>query len=332
MHACIRLHFMHVDCYALPLSRCSASSAHAIECSAHAVCAHEDRSFSNAVTSQTVFETKWTVKCRVADRMRMQTDDVSGQVRPVTAIVTTEELLRRYRRRHNVALRDKLVERHRGLVESMAHRLALRLPPSVDAQDLVHAGIWGLIQAIDKYEPERCDQFLGFMRIRVRGAMLDELRTMDWLPRLCRRRLREREDALSRLRTVLSREPDEHELAAELGVSIERLQRDYQTRLERKAQVPASPFDEDGSEDDAMDRLPDEGVESPIESIHRQEILIKIRQSLDPIEWKVLQLHYLEGMSGKEVAKRLRLSAARICQIHGRVLDRLKNRLAALAV
>lgn len=263
---------------------------------------------------------------------RIPDDDIEG-ARSAASVVATEELLRRYRRRRLVALRDLLVERHRGVVESMARQLALRLPPSVDPQDLVHAGIWGLIQAIEKYEPERCDQFLAFLRIRVRGAMLDELRTLDWLPRLYRRRLRDRDEALTRLRSDLAREPAEHELAAELGVSIERLQRDYQSRLERQAPAAAAAAgEEDGGDQDAMDHVADEGLESPIESINRQEMLVKIRQSLEPIEWKVLQLHYLEGMSGKDVAKRLRLSAARICQIHGRVLDRLKNRLSALAV
>ncbi len=240
----------------------------------------------------------------------------------------TEELLRRYRRRRTVALRDQLVERHRATVESMARRLAGRLPPCVDAQDLVHAGIWGLMQAIDKFEPARSELFATFARIRVRGAMLDELRNMDFLPRLYRRRLRNREQALMRLRAELLREPSDAELANELGVSTETLQRSYVRRGEM--QVGGVADNEAGW--DTMDLLADDGVESPIEAISRHELVAKIQESLQPIEWKVLQLHYLEGMSGKEVARRLRLSASRICQIHGRVLDRLKQRLRAAAV
>ena len=249
---------------------------------------------------------------------------VAGTTFVVDAEESTEELLRRYRRRGSTSLRDRVVERHRGIVESMARGLASRLPPSVDAQDLVHAGMWGLIQAIASYEPDRCDQFTAFMRIRVRGAMLDELRHLDFLPRLFRRRLRQRKEAVARLRTALEREPSDAELAAELGISESALWRRYETVALR--QVSPGDGDEDG-----MEQLADEALESPIEAITRQELLDLIRQSLEPVEWKVLQLHYLEGMTGKQVARRMRLSAARICQIHGRVLDRLKTELAALA-
>src|SRR5262245_14161769 len=246
--------------------------------------------------------------------------------------VGVEELLRRYCRRRTVALRDRLVEHHRTAVEAMARRLCGRLPPCVDAQDLVHAGIWGLMQAIDKFQPARSEVFATFARIRVRGAMLDELRNMDFLPRLYRRRLRDREQALLRLRAELLREPSEVELAAELGVTLETLQRSYVRRGEMQFGGPVLDDDDEGSGWDAMDLLADEESESPIEAISRQELVAKIQESLQPVEWKVLQLHYLEGMSGKEVARRLRLSASRICQIHGRVLDRLKVRLRAAAV
>jgi RNA polymerase sigma factor for flagellar operon FliA len=274
---------------------------------------------------------------RIEGGLRMPTDDDPAprpgapRARPAAAArAATEDLLRRYRRRRSVLLRDLLVERHRTIVEAMARRLALRLPPSVDAQDLVHAGIWGLMQAIDKFEPRRCDQFTAFMRIRVRGAMLDELRALDWLPRLWRRRLRDREQALARLRAGLLREPDEHELAQELGVSVARLHRAYRAGA---GVCGLRAVHGDGEDDgDAMDDLADDALESPIESINRQELLALVRQSLEPVEWRVLQLHYFEGMSGREVARRLRLSASRICQIHGRVLDRLKNRFAAMAV
>jgi RNA polymerase sigma factor for flagellar operon FliA len=261
----------------------------------------------------------------------MSTDEDSERgPRPIRAD-TAEELLRRYRRRRSVLLRDQLVERHRSMVEAMARRMASRLPPCVDAQDLVHAGIWGLMQAIDKFQPTRSEVFATFARIRVRGAMLDELRNMDFLPRLYRRRLRDREQALLRLRAELLREPSDAELADELGVTLVTLQRSYVRRGEMH-RFAATGTDEDGSAWDTMDLLADDGLESPIEAVSRQELVAKIRQSLQPIEWKVLELHYLEGKSGKEVARQLRLSASRICQIHGRVLDRLKQRLRAAAV
>ncbi len=246
-----------------------------------------------------------------------------------------DPLLTRYRRTKSRKVRDQLIERYRDVVESMAHAMGVRLPPCVDVHDLVHAGVWGLMQAIENYRPERCTSFLAFMRIRVRGAMLDELRNMDYLPRLYRKRMRHRDAALTRLRQSLEREPSEAELATELGISVPRLRREIANSPPLFRSTGRRPSrDRDGGEEgdlDTMETLADDGVESPIEAINRQELMAKIRASLQPIEWAVLELHYLEGMSGREVAQKLSLSASRICQIHGRVLSRLKSRLASAA-
>jgi RNA polymerase sigma factor for flagellar operon FliA len=240
---------------------------------------------------------------------------------PRTRDDSTEALLRRYRRGASPALLDRVVERHRAVVEQMAATLAARLPRSVDVQDLVHAGMWGLLQAIAAYEPARCDQFQAFMRIRVRGAMLDELRHLDFLPRLFRRRVRERDAMSAALRMQLEREPTESELAAALGITEHALLRRHAPTFWRDGALDAGPGE------GRLQQLPDEDLESPLDVITQKEQIEQIRASLEPIEWKVLQLHYLEGLNGKQVARRLRLSASRICQIHGRVLDRLKARL-----
>lgn len=236
-----------------------------------------------------------------------------------------EGLLERFRRTRDVRARDQLVERYRGVVENMARSLSLRLPRSVDVGDLEHAGMWGLLQALDAYEPDRNTHFLAFMRLRVRGAMLDELRNMDHLPRLFRRRLRDLDRARSTLRQDLGREPSQGELAERLGITEPELQQNYADL--RVGRLDAAG-ERGGRFDDEVGVLADEGCESPLDALDRQDMVELIRGSLQPIEWKVLQLHYIEGMSGKEVARRLRLSASRICQIHGRVLERLKHRLA----
>ncbi|MCA8950445.1 MAG: hypothetical protein KDE27_13145 [Planctomycetes bacterium] len=187
--------------------------------------------------------------------------------------ISTEDLLQRYRRGGSNALRDCVVERHRGIVEAMARTMAARLPPTVDARDLEHAGMWGLMQAIATYEPERCDRFAAFMRIRVRGAMLDELRHMDFLPRLIRRRLRQHNEAAARLRMQLEREPTNEELAADLGITTAVLLRwQEHTRPTRKRE---------GSDDgNFVDQLVDEGTESPLEPIVRAELLEAVRAAL----------------------------------------------------
>ena len=253
--------------------------------------------------------------------------DADTSREPGRAGVTTEHLLERYRLRRSRKVLDQVVELHRSAVEKMARNLATRLPRSVDVQDLIHAGMWGLMQAVSSYEPERCDSFSAFMRIRVKGAMLDELRHMDFLPRLFRRRVRERDAAQAKLRLELEREPTASELADELGVTEEALLRCPESKVMR-----SMDWRDDDGEEGRYEQLEDDAVESPIEALNRQELLDMVRDRLEPMEWKVLKLHYLEGLTGRQVAERLRLSASRICQIHVQVLDRLKQELTARAV
>ena len=240
---------------------------------------------------------------------------------------TTEDLLARYRRRPDSIVRNQLIERHRPEVEAMARSLAMRLPRSVELDDLTHAGLWGLVQAIDKFRADVGAPFRPFMRPRVRGAMLDELRSMDFLPRLYRQRARELDAAAARLQDRLGRAPSDAELANELGITESRLRLTY-TRVR---ELPAREIsDRAGDQVDPFEALADEDLESPLEALNRHDLLTKIEASLQPIEWTVLRMQYLEGLSGKEVADRLQLSAGRICQIHLRVLSRLKVRLASL--
>jgi RNA polymerase sigma factor for flagellar operon FliA len=228
-----------------------------------------------------------------------------------------------------VKLRNQLVERYRVTVEAMARTLRARLPRSVDVQDLTHAGMWGLIQAIENYRSELGPNFIPFMRIRVRGAMIDELRNMDYLPRLYRTRIRMRDAAVLRLRSTLDREPSDAELADDLGLSESRLRQLFALRppLAQSFATSTDPDREDLLDADFLGSLADQDQEAPIETINRRELMELIESTLQPIEWDVLRMHYLEGMSGKEVARELHLSASRICQIHGRVLSRLKARL-----
>lgn len=228
-----------------------------------------------------------------------------------------EGLLVRYSKRPSTRLRNQLIERYRGMVEAMAHTLAQRLPNSVDPQDLVNAGVWGLIQALSAYRPERGATFVGFMRARVRGAMLDELRALDVLPRSMRARQRRRDHLVERLRIELGREPEAAEVAQALGVTEQRYHQRY---------AFASPAQSD-VDPDAIE-LPEADQDALGNRLEQMELLQQIEASLEPVEWRVLRLHYFDGLTGKEVARRLRLSPARVCQIHGRVLSRLKAKLA----
>ena len=262
---------------------------------------------------------------RAGNGRRIESSEESRAERP-----SSERLLASYRKKPTARLRDLIVDRHRPDVEAMARALAARLPRSVDVDDLVHAGIWGLMQSIDKFRADRGVPFRPFMRPRVRGAMLDELRSLDYLPRLWRRRARALDKAVGELRGILGREPRDCELAARLGTTEVWLRR-ARTRVhdgsgESGDRRPRS----DGA--DPFDDFADQHLESPLDALDRRELIAAIESSLQPVEWKVLRMHYLEGLTGKEVAARLRLSAARICQIHGKVLLRLKRRFAARAI
>ena len=262
---------------------------------------------------------------------RSKASPVNGTRERANGLKKTESLWARYRKSRSDAMRNRLVERYRGIVEGMAFQLAGRLPRSVDVQDLAHAGMWGLMRAISTFEPERGIEFLSFMRIRVRGAMLDALRNMDYLPRLARRRRRVLDVAETRLRETLHREPSDAELAEELGVSVSTLwQRFWPSPVQMRHGYRARDLRrEDGGDPDSLDELVDDQIESPVEVLNRRDLLDKIEASLPPLEWKVLRMHYLDGLSGKDVARRPRLSASRICQIHGRVLSKLKTRLSS---
>jgi RNA polymerase sigma factor for flagellar operon FliA len=144
---------------------------------------------------------------------------------------------------------------------------------------------------------------------------------MDFLPRIHRQRVRARDAAAERLRAQLQREPSDAELAAELGVSERRFRLRY-------ANVHARPAHElDGDCPPGAEGLPPADGSCPMDPVDRADLIRSIQGSLRPVEWNVLRLHYLDGLSGKEVARRLRLSPARVCQIHGRVLSRLKAKL-----
>ena len=249
--------------------------------------------------------------------------------------LSTEKLHALYKESGKVRWRDLLVERHRRYVAVVARRMAARLPPSVDVADLEHAGVWGLLQAIDSYRQDRCDRFLPFLRVRVRGAMLDELRRMDYLPRAQRRRLRMRAAAEVQLAQELGRAPSDDELARLLDVDLTTLHGEYgdaTPRVRLTGSIGSSGSAQHGGATDRvfadlLDGVADEDAEAPEDRLDRQDLVAKIKASLEPDEWRVLELQYLEGKSGREVAATMDLSASRICQIHSKVMARLKERL-----
>jgi RNA polymerase sigma factor for flagellar operon FliA len=238
---------------------------------------------------------------------------------PTAAAAAVEALARRYARQPDPVVLEQIVALCRATVAARAARLAARLPAHVAAADLHAAGLWGLLQAVATFAPARGERFAAWAELRVRGAMLDELRRADFVPRGLRRRLRRHAAALGRLRLELQREPTASELAAELGAS--------EAELARLCAPQRVPIDATGGGDADGDRalaLADASLPAVEDGLLRREALDGLRRALPPQQWRVLELCVLDGLTGREAARRLRVTPSRVSQLRADALLRLR--------
>ncbi len=245
------------------------------------------------------------------------------------AVMTADaELWRAYRRGKDPGLRDRLVEKHLVLVKYQAARLASRLPSHLRLDDLFSAGLIGFLGAVEEYDPDRGVEFSAYAARRIRGAIMDELRRLDWVPRTVRRRLRDVERAIGALTGRLDRQPTDEEIAEKLGMNVEgyrRLLGESVTLLSLDA-LPA------GQEDGAMplESLEDAGSPNPFLSLaakERRAILGRIIESLPPRERQVLALYYGEELTMQEVGEALGVTESRVSQLHGSAILRMRAAL-----
>jgi len=227
------------------------------------------------------------------------------------------------------AERERLLQDNLCEVRYIARRIHDRLPPHVPFDDLVHAGILGLIDAIDKYDPNRNVQLKSYARFRIRGAILDSLRQMDWSPRALRRQARRIEQAQHDLSAVLGRAPNESEIATQLGVPLEEYQRllGELRGLDLASLYP--PNDEDGVENPQLS-LATREEEDPFSQCLRSEMRTLLAEAIEELSEKerhVLGLYYLEELTMKEVGAILDLGESRVSQIHTGAILRLRSRL-----
>lgn len=229
--------------------------------------------------------------------------------------------------------RERLLEEQLPQVRYIARRIHERLPRHVPFEDLVHAGVLGLIDALHKYDQGKHVQFGSYAKFRIRGAILDSLREMDWGPRDLRRKARRIEEAHAKLRAQLGRNPSEPELAQELGMDL----RDLQTLLgeidglEVGSLRVESP--RDGKEEDLCEYLPDDPEDTPLFQCMRsemKEILARAIAELPEKERQVLALYYFEELTMKEVGAVLGVGESRVSQIHSIAVVRLRARMNEL--
>ena len=220
---------------------------------------------------------------------------------------------------------DALVRKHADLVKRIAYHLAGRLPPQVEVEDLMQAGMMGLLEAAQNYASGRGASFETYAGIRIRGAMLDALRKLDWAPRSVHRKARAAAQALREVEALRGSEANEADVAAHMGVSLPEYQRIVQDTLGCQL---LRLNDADG-EDSALDRLPDGGPNpeaSALDASLRQAIIEAI-QGLPERERLVLSMYYEQELNLKEIGAVLKVTESRVCQLHGQALLRLKAQL-----
>ena len=230
------------------------------------------------------------------------------------------------------ARRDELIKKYAYLAKLCAHRLAMRLPPSVNVDDLISAGIMGLLDAIEKYDEGRGVKFRTYAEFRIRGAMLDELRSMDWVPRSVRKKVQEIEKAVTQVEKRENRPADADEIAAELGVDMDT----YQDMLSKAGGIELVSLDEplwsnDNTKDQRrthVDLLEDGGnPDQDLMDSEFKQVLAQSISTLSPKEQQILSLYYKEELTLKEVGEVMGLTESRICQIHTQCMIKLRAKL-----
>ncbi len=218
-----------------------------------------------------------------------------------------------------------LVRQHADLVRRIAHHLAARLPSSVEVDDLIQAGIIGLLEAARHYSGDRGATFETYAGIRIRGAMLDELRQTDWAPRSVHRRVREAAEAVRVIEQASGRDARESEVAAHLGIDV----REVHEILYHAARCQVLSLSAGGEDGNETFDCPDP-ADGPLDELQRREFREALAEAIDELperERLVMSLYYDDEMNLREIGEVLDVSESRVCQIHGQALVRLRARL-----
>jgi RNA polymerase sigma factor for flagellar operon FliA len=221
--------------------------------------------------------------------------------------------------------KDELLKQHVGLVKKIGCQLKARLPASVELDDLIQAGMMGLLDAVNRYEDDHGAQFVTYASQRIRGAMLDELRSADWLPRGVRKNMRDVESAIHALEQTLGRPPTEGEVAKQLKMTLT----EYHEMLgdcSGHQLVYYEDFGEDG-DDSFLDRYAEGNSEDPLQvllSDNFRESLIESIEALPEREKLLMSLYYEQDLNLKEIGAVLNVSESRVCQLHSQAVARLR--------
>jgi RNA polymerase sigma factor for flagellar operon FliA len=278
-------------------------------------------------------KTKGAANARATDaparRKAAATADPAGRDDGLDELAKLWEEFKREGSAAHASSRERLILHYAPLVKYVASRVATGLPSSVDQADLVSYGMFGLIDALEKFDPERGNKFETYAIPRIKGAIIDELRAMDWVPRSVRFKAREIEKAYSDLESILKRAPSEKEIAERLGVSLPELHEVInQISFVQVLQLDEilSVGSERGEQVSLLDTLADRSVD-PTTGLEGQEtrgLLSAAINSLSEREKIVVTLYYFEGLTLAEIGEILGVTESRVCQIHTKAVGQLR--------
>jgi len=235
-----------------------------------------------------------------------------------------------YRALPTVELRNRLLEHYLPLVKYNAERIWQRLPDGVELDDLISAGIFGLMDAVDAFDLERGVKFETYCVPRIRGAMLDELRSMDWVPRLVRSKQSKMEVARKQLEVALGRPPRPEELAEKLGVPLDQVPAFVgEATAVNLVSLNKKWYETDSYKDvREIDVLEDKKAEDPTLRLQNRDLMRLVTRGLNRNERLIVILYYYEEMTMKEIGTTLNLSESRVSQMHSSIVARLQAQLA----
>jgi len=247
----------------------------------------------------------------------------------------TQALWQDYRRNRDQALRDRLILTYAPLVKFVAGRLGATLPAHVDEQDLVSYGLLGLIGAIERFDPDREIKFETYAISRIKGAIIDELRSLDWVPRSVRTRAREIERAIAELERRLHRAPTDEEIAAKVGITTDELENSL-SEISRSSMAALdelwSPSGGGGDQIALIDTIEDADAPDPefsLEQTEMREALGEAIARLPEREKLVVTLYYYEELTLREIGEVIGVTESRVSQLHTKAVLRLKARLSS---
>ena len=242
--------------------------------------------------------------------------------------VDKEKLWEAYQKNPSCEIREKIILEYAPLVKVVAGRLSMYLGYNVEYDDLVGYGIFGLIDAIDKFDAAKDVKFETYASLRIRGSILDQIRKMDWIPRTVRQKQKKLEEAIKKIEMQTGRNASEEEIAKEIGISDDELSI-WQSQLKVTNVVSLNEYVEQGTEP-VMDAKNNSHFIQPEEKVQENELKQVLKDTLKLLtekERRVIELYYYEELTLKEISKVLEVSESRVSQLHTKALLKMKKKM-----